>query len=139
MLRGMTTVTYFADDVAEARDWYAAFLGVEAYFERSTPDGVPAYAEFRIGDYQAELGLKHRRFEVTPSDGPSGAVLYWAVDDLAATLRRLAEFGAKVHDEPRVWGEGYETASVVDPFGNVLGVMTNVHYLAIAEQNKDRG
>ncbi len=131
MLRGMSTVTYYADDVVEARDWYAAFLGVEAYFERSTPGGVLAYAEFRIGDYQAELGLVQRGFEVTPSDGPSGAVLYWAVDDLTATLERLAELGAKVHDEPRVRGEGFVTASVVDPFGNVLGVMTNVHYFSV--------
>ena len=26
-------------------------------------------------------------------------------------------------------GPGFVTASVIDPFGNVLGVMTNVHYL----------
>jgi len=29
-------------------------------------------------------------------------------------------------------GEGFVTASVVDPFGNVLGVMYNQHYLAVA-------
>ncbi|MFD5827096.1 VOC family protein [Lentzea sp. NPDC060358] len=131
----MSTVSYFADDVAEARAWYAAFLGVEAYFERSTPDGVLAYAEFRIGDYQAELGIVDRRFEVTPSAGPAGEIVYWAVDDLAATLARLAELGARVHDEPRVRGEGFVTASVVDPFGNILGVMTNPHYVSIAARN----
>ena len=136
MLRGMSTVSYFADDLAEARDWYAEFLGVDAYFERSTPDGVLGYVEFRIGDYQAELGIVNRKFAVTPSETPGGQVLYWAVDDLEATLERLRELGAKPHDEPRVRGEGFVTASVVDPFGNVLGVMTNVHYLAIAERNR---
>ncbi|SDJ60983.1 hypothetical protein SAMN04488074_102509 [Lentzea albidocapillata subsp. violacea] len=136
MLRGMSTVSYFADDLTEARAWYASFLGVDAYFERSTPDGVLAYVEFRIGDYQAELGLVNRRFEVTPSDGPAGQILYWAVDDLDGTLARLLELGAKFHDEPRVRGEGFVTASVVDPFGNILGVMTNTHYLAIAERNQ---
>lgn len=138
MLRGMSTVSYFADDLAEARAWYASFLGVEAYFERSTPDGLLAYVEFRIGDYQAELGIVHRRFEVTPSAGPAGEILYWAVDDLDATLARLQELGAKTHDEPRVRGEGFVTASVIDPFGNILGVMTNTHYLAVAEQNRER-
>ncbi|MGW6445664.1 VOC family protein [Lentzea sp. NPDC055074] len=132
----MSTVSYYADDLTEARDWYASFLGVDAYFERSTPDGMLAYVEFRLGDYQAELGIVHRRFEVTPSGGPSGQILYWAVDDLDATLARLLELGAKTHDEPRVRGEGFVTASVVDPFGNILGVMTNTHYLAIAEQNQ---
>lgn len=136
MLRGMSTVSYFADDLTEARDWYASFLGVDAYFERSTPDGVLAYVEFRIGDYQAELGLVNRRFEVTPSDGPAGEILYWAVDDLDGTLARLLELGAKLHDEPQVRGEGFVTASVVDPFGNILGVMTNSHYLGIAERNQ---
>jgi predicted enzyme related to lactoylglutathione lyase len=136
VLRCMSTVSYFADDLTEARDWYASFLGVDAYFERSTPDGVLAYVEFRIGDYQAELGIVHRRFEVTPSGGPAGQILYWAVDDLDGTLARLLELGAKLHDEPRVRGEGFVTASVVDPFGNILGVMTNTHYLAIAERNQ---
>ena len=28
-------------------------------------------------------------------------------------------------------GEGFVTAAVVDPFGNVLGVMYNPHYLEI--------
>ncbi|WP_237047854.1 VOC family protein [Lentzea guizhouensis] len=132
----MTTVSYYADDLEEARAWYTALLGVEAYFEGRTPDGTLGYVEFRIGDYQAELGLVQRAFQVTPSDGPGGAILYWAVDDLDATLARLFELGAKVHDEPRVRGEGFVTASVVDPFGNVLGVMTNVHYFDVLERNR---
>lgn len=136
MLRGMSTVSYFADDVAEARSWYASFLGVDAYFERSGPDGRPAYAEFRIGDFQAELGIVDRRFAVTPSDGPAGQVVYWAVDDLGAAMARLVELGAEVHDEPRVRGEGFVTASVVDPFGNILGVMTNAHYLSVVRHNR---
>jgi predicted enzyme related to lactoylglutathione lyase len=133
MLRGMSTVVYYADDVAEARAWYTEFLGIEAYFERHTPDGELGYTEFRIGDYEAELGLVQRQFEVTPSSGPAGAILFWAVDDLDATLARLYELGARTHDEPRERGEGYVTASVVDPFGNILGVMTNVHYLSVVE------
>lgn len=143
MLRGMSTVSYYADDLEEARAWYAQFLGTEAYFERRTPDGLLAYVEFRIGDYQAELGLVHRSFEVqsfgvAPSASPAGEILYWAVDDLDATLARLGELGAKTHDEPRTRGEGFVTASVIDPFGNILGVMTNVHYMSIAEQNRDK-
>ncbi|MDX8036965.1 VOC family protein [Lentzea sp. BCCO 10_0856] len=134
----MSTVSYYADDLEQARAWYASFLGVDAYFERSTPDGMLAYVEFRIGDYQAELGLVNRRFEATPSEKPAGQILYWAVDDLDATLARLLELGAQVHDEPRVRGEGFVTASVIDPFGNILGVMTNTHYLSVVEQNRDK-
>ena len=53
------------------------------YFERSGPDGRPAYAEFRIGDYQAELGLIDRKYAPPgASTEPGGAVMYWHVDDL---------------------------------------------------------
>jgi len=31
-------------------------------------------------------------------------------------------------------GPGFVTASVVDPFGNVLGVMRNQHHLGVAEK-----
>jgi predicted enzyme related to lactoylglutathione lyase len=60
---------------------------------------------------------------------PAGVVLNWHVDGLAATLDRLIELGAKEHDPITERGEGFVTASVVDPFGNVLGIMANPHYL----------
>ena len=39
MLRGLTTVTYLADDAAAAARWYAELLGAEPYFAR--PAGGP--------------------------------------------------------------------------------------------------
>jgi catechol 2,3-dioxygenase-like lactoylglutathione lyase family enzyme len=30
MLRGLTTVSFFADDVQAARDWYTELLGIQA-------------------------------------------------------------------------------------------------------------
>ena len=62
MLRGFATINYWTDDLEAARRWYAELLGMEPYFERPGPDGRLAYAEFRIGDYQHELGLADRRF-----------------------------------------------------------------------------
>ena len=56
MLRGLTTVSFWADDVAAAKKWYAKLLGIEPYFERPDSEN-PAYVEFRFGDYQAELGI----------------------------------------------------------------------------------
>jgi hypothetical protein len=51
-LRGFSTISFWADDVTAAVEWYAEFLGVDAYFTRPGPDGRLAYAEFRIGDLQ---------------------------------------------------------------------------------------
>ncbi|WP_426512705.1 VOC family protein [Dactylosporangium sp. McL0621] len=122
--RGMATVSYFASDWAAARTWYTRMLGAEPYFLR---DG---YAEWRLGDRQAELGLIDARFRApgTPA-GPVGAVLYWHVDDVEAEVARLLELGATEHEPPQDRGHGFVTATVLDPFGNLLGIMYNPHYL----------
>jgi predicted enzyme related to lactoylglutathione lyase len=131
MLRGLTTTTFFADDVAAAAAWYTDVLGVEPYFMRPV-DGPPAYVEFRIGDYQHEFGIVDSRYAVGGRpERPGGAIAYWHVDDVRASLDRLLDLGATVHEEPVERGPGFVTASVVDPFGNVLGVMFNQHYLDV--------
>lgn len=125
MLRGMCTFNLFAEDLAEATRWYTELLGVAPYFE--VPDG---YVEFRIGDRQDELGIVNAKYRPHPV-GLGGVVTYWAVDDVQATFDRLLAMGAKEHDAVRERGPGFVTASVVDPFGNILGVMYNAHYLEI--------
>jgi predicted enzyme related to lactoylglutathione lyase len=134
-LRGFSTISFWTDDVPAAVAWYTEFLGIEPYFERPGPDGRPAYVEFRIGDYQAELGLVDRKFAPAGSaTEPGGAIMYWHVDDLNATVERLLSMGAKEYQPITPRGdEGFVTAAVVDPFGNVLGVMYNPHYLDVLE------
>jgi predicted enzyme related to lactoylglutathione lyase len=132
-LRGFATINFWAEDVAAARAWYADFLGIPASFERSDADGRLVYAEFRVGDHQAELGIIDQRFAPpNAAAGPGGAVTYWHVDDLPATVERLLALGASEYQPITKRGEGFVTASVVDPFGNVVGVMYNQHYLAVA-------
>lgn len=132
MLRGLTTVTFYADDVTAAAAWYAGLLGIEPYFVRPV-DGPPAYIEFRLGDYRHELGILDRRYAPEGAAGAGGAIVYWAVDDAPAAFERLLSLGATAHDEPTERGPGFVTASVVDPFGNVLGVMFNQHYLDVLQ------
>lgn len=131
MLRGLATVNYFADDLDAAKKWYSELLETEPYFERPG-DGQPAaYYEFRIGDYQAELGLIDRRYAPSSPDVPGGAIVHWAVDDVQGTMDRLIALGATPHSPLTEYGPGFIAGSVVDPFGNVLGVMFNQHYLDI--------
>ncbi|NNH75209.1 glyoxalase/bleomycin resistance/dioxygenase family protein [Nocardia uniformis] len=133
MLRGLTTVNHFATDVPAAVRWYAEVFGVEPYFEKEFA-GQIAYVEFRIGDYQAEFGILDARYAPHPVSGaPAGAMTYWAVDDVEAAFERLLSLGASEHSKPTEQGPGFITASVVDPFGNVLGIMFNQHYLDMVE------
>lgn len=129
-LRGFCTLNQYVDDVAAASAWYAEFLGVPAYFERSMPDGRLVYAEFRLGDDQDELGFIDRAFAPAGhSAALGGALMHWHVDDLEATLSRLLDMGAREHLPITEQAPGYVTASVVDPFGCILGVMSNEHFV----------
>ncbi len=126
MLRGLSTVSFWADDHAAATRWYTELLGIDPYFER------PGYAEFRVGDYQHELGLIDSRYAPAgAAAGPAGAIVYWHVDDVPVTLEKLMSMGAKEYEALTERGHGFVTASVTDPFGNILGVMSNPHYLQV--------
>lgn len=125
-LRGVATISFFAADHEAAKKWYTDLLGMEPYFNK------PGYAEFRLGDYQVELGIIDSQYvpNFDPAkNGPAGAILYWHVDDINAALADLVERGASQLDAPQDRGQGFITASVIDPFGNVLGIMYNPHYV----------
>ncbi len=126
MFRGLTTISYWAEDIEVAKRWYAELLGIEPYFER------PGYAEFRVGDYQHELGLIDRRYAPKGmGNDTGGAIVYWHVDDVSAVFDKLVAMGARPLEGPTERGVGFITASVVDPFGNILGIMVNPHYLQV--------
>ncbi|MGK5632252.1 VOC family protein [Streptomyces sp. URMC 123] len=135
MLRGMATVNFWADDLEAAKEWYAELLGVEPYFERPG-DGQPAaYYEFRIGDHQTELGLIDRRYAPPgAATTPGGVIAHWHVDDVRAARDRLLAMGATPYEPLTERGPGFVTASVTDPFGNVLGIMYNRHYLEVLDR-----
>jgi len=143
MLRGLTTVAYQAADLNAAREWYTEVLGIEPYFNRTE------YVEFRVGDYEHEFGILDSRFlpdlSADQSSGdrgsggqgsgaPGGAIVYWHVDDAQAAYDRLIERGATPHQPPRDFGENFVGAAVIDPFGNVLGIMYNPHYIEVLEK-----
>jgi predicted enzyme related to lactoylglutathione lyase len=132
-LRGMCTVSFWADDVKAARKWYQELLGVAPYFQRPDANN-PQYVEFRLGDYQHELGIIDSKFKPREGQpGPGGSVLYWHVDDIKSMLEKVKSMGAKEY-EPMITREaGFITASVTDPFGNILGLMYNPHYLKMLE------
>ena len=130
MLRGFTTVNYWAVDVEAARDWYAQVLEIEPYFQRPE-EGPPAYVEFRVGPDEDELGLIDRRYAPLASADPGGAIIHWQVDDVSATVARLLELGATEYQPVTEREAGFVTASVLDPFGNILGLMYSPHFVAM--------
>lgn len=138
VFRGFATISFYAEDLAAARDWYTELLGVQPYYAYPDQPAAPAYLEFRVGDDEDELGIIDRRYAPAgAANAPGGAVMHWHVADFAATVDRLLAMGATEyqpvtgHGTEQADGSVFATASVVDPFGNILGVMHNPHYLEI--------
>lgn len=127
-LQGLTTMVLTAEDVGAAADWYAQALGVDPYFRQ--PETGPAdYVEFRVGPDQDELGIMNRAFAPADTAGVGTSVTYWHVADVESTLHALRAQGAREHAPVTERGGGFITASIIDPFGNVVGLMHSPHWL----------
>jgi hypothetical protein len=92
-----------------------------------------AYIEFRIGDYQHELSILDSKYAPKNAKaGPGGEIAYWHVKNVSAVHEKLIVMDAKEYEPLTKRGEaGFINASVVDPLGNVLGIMCNLHYVEI--------
>jgi predicted enzyme related to lactoylglutathione lyase len=115
MFLGLRTVIYPAADLERAKAWYASILGTPPYFDQ------PFYVGFDVGGY--ELGL-----DPDPEAATDGPRTYWGVDDADAALARLLEAGAQPHGAVTDVGEGIRVASVLDPSGQIVGIIENPHF-----------
>ncbi len=115
MLLGLRTVTYAAPDLGQAKTWYSRVLGIAPYFDQ------PFYVGFDVGGY--ELGLDPKAVP-----GGTGVVAYWGVEDVEREYRRLLELGAREREPVKDVGEGIRLGTVLDPWGNVFGVIHNPHF-----------
>jgi predicted enzyme related to lactoylglutathione lyase len=118
---GLRTVIYHAPELEKAKAWYSEILGVGPYFDQ------PFYVGFSVGGY--ELGLDPN----SAASAAGGAVAYWGVADAQATFKRLISLGATARSDVQDVGEGIRVATVVDPFGNVFGIIENPHFALPSE------
>lgn len=62
---------------------------------------------------------------------PGEVVAFWHIDDLKNYVEKLLDSGTTEYEKITESEDGFITASVIDPFGNILGIMNNPHYLEI--------
>ncbi|MGO1414259.1 MAG: VOC family protein, partial [Microbacterium gubbeenense] len=96
------------------------------YFVRPE-QGTPQYAEWRFGDDDDEFALMDARFRPA-LDAPGGALVSMHVDDIRSSFDRLIELGAIEFDPITQRGDGWWSASVSDPFGNLVGLIQSPHW-----------
>lgn len=130
MFRGFATLNFYAADLDAAAAWYTEIFGIDPYYR------VPGYIEFRIGDSEDEFGIIDAAYAPSAPSTPGGSIMHWHVDNLDATLELLLANGATAFQPITKHGngDGFITASVVDPFGNILGIMHNEHYLEVLDR-----
>ena len=117
-MQGLRTTIYKVDDITKAKEWYSKAFLTQPYFDE------PFYVGFDIGGF--ELGLQP---DNTPStEKVESVVSYWGVDDINDTYDRLISVGAKENQPPFNVGGDLMTATVKDPFGNVIGLIYNPHF-----------
>ena len=117
-MQGLRTTIYKVSDIEAAKDWYAKAFEAKPYFV------APYYVGFNIGGY--ELGLQPEE-NATPQKADS-VISYWGVEDIQHTYSRLIELGATENEKPFNVGGDLMTATVKDPFGNLVGLIYNPHF-----------
>lgn len=128
MFRGLANLNLVAADMTAAVAWYAEVFGTPPYFVRPE-QGPVQYAEWRFGDDEDEFALMDARFRPALAQ-PGGALVSIHVDNIQSAIDRLTSLGAKSFDPVTQRGEGWWSASVSDPFGNLLGLIQSPHWAA---------
>lgn len=111
MTSGIRTIIYPVKDLARAKTLYGRLLGVAPYADEAY------YVGFRVGDQ--ELGLDPHGH----SQGMTGPVGYWHVDDIKESLKLLLDAGAEAQQAIRDVGGGKLIASVKEADGNITGLV----------------
>lgn len=122
---GLRTTIYKVNDLDDARRWYSEVFSIMPYFDQ------PFYVGFDVGGF--ELGLipdTNARSEETDN-----VIAYWGVTDIQSEYNRFLSYGAQSHEEPQDVGGGIITASVRDPWHNVIGLIYNPHFRIRAKRD----
>lgn len=111
MTSGIRTIIYPVKDLARAKALYGRLLGVEPSMDEAY------YVQFDVGDQQVG------RDPHGHSQGMTGPVGYWNVDDITASLTALLDAGAEEQQPVKDVGGGKLIAVVKDADGNGIGLI----------------
>ena len=125
-LRGLATVSFFADNLQEAKKWYTEFLGIDPYYIFPDKEN-PAYIEFRIGDFEHELGIIDKKYHPKlASDKIGGTVVFWHVDDIKKTFEKLVKMGAMEYEKITEREDGLSPLQLLTPLAT-FWVLCTIH------------
>lgn len=111
MTAGVTAIIYPVKDLAKAKALFRVVSGMEPEMD------APYYVGFNVAG--VDIGLDPNGH----SQGMTGPVCYWNVDDIKASLGALLDAGAQPVQEIKDVGGGKLIAWVKDADGNAIGLI----------------
>ncbi len=106
-MKDVSVIVYPAANLAKAKRFFRELIGAEPYADSTN------YVGYKTGDM--EIGLDPNAL------GP-GALPYWTVSDLAASVKALVDAGGTVVKEITDVGYGLLVANVKEPNGSTVGL-----------------
>jgi predicted enzyme related to lactoylglutathione lyase len=108
-LKDVSLIIYPAADLAAAKWFFRELTGTDPYADS------PQYVGYKSGN--VEIGLVQQGGGREP-----GALAYWDVSDIAASVQALVAAGGTVVQEVTDVGYGLLVASVKEPGGATVGL-----------------
>ncbi len=109
--QGIKTVLHPVSDLAAAKAVYTALLGVPPQHDESY------YVGYETAGQHIGLVPGGRQ------QGMTSPVAYWHVPDIEVKIAEVTAAGATVNEPVRDVGGGRLVATVIDPDGNILGLL----------------
>ncbi|HEV2737072.1 MAG TPA: VOC family protein [Candidatus Elarobacter sp.] len=108
-MKDVSLIVYPAADLTAAKQFFRELIGTDPYADS------PHYVGYKSGDI--EIGL-------VPSGNTAeaGALAYWTVSDIAASVKSLVAAGGTVVQEVTDVAYGLLVATVKDPNGATVGL-----------------
>lgn len=103
----VSLITYPATDLDATKRFFRELNGVDPYAD------APQYVGYKVGNM--EIGL-------VPKGHQPGALPFWTVSDIAATVKALEAAGGTIVQGIRDVAYGLLVAAVKDPNGSVVGL-----------------
>ncbi|MGD0475123.1 MAG: VOC family protein [Candidatus Velthaea sp.] len=105
----VSLITYTVADLTKAKRFFGELIGADPYADS------PGYVGYKSG--AMEIGL------VPAGNGrAAGALAYWTVSDIEASVKALVAAGGTVVQEITDVAYGLLVASVKDPNGSIVGL-----------------
>lgn len=108
-MKDVSLIVYPAADLDKAKRFFRELIGTDPYVDS------PYYVGYKNGEM--EIGLDPNGGQYGP-----GAIPFWTVSDIAASVKGLEAAGASVVQQVTDVGYGMLVARIKDPSGALVGL-----------------